>query len=259
MRQFRRLSLLAACTALFCGMVAVPGVRAQAPASPSWQFYLTPYLWMSGIGGTLDTPDPRLPSQNVSASFGSILSHLDKIPIMGTFEAWHGRVGLIADIVAVSLRSGIDSGPRFPGGSASLTQIVGTAVLAARVVSLPDQSLDVGPGVRAIGMSAEFTVDPGRLQPGFTKSPGVSWADPILAVRYHYDFGPRWGLTAYGDIGAGTQSTLTWQLLGTVDYRVTDAIALRFGYRHMQFQYEGVALNQNIGMSGPILAATFRF
>lgn len=59
------------------------------------------------------------------------------------------------------------------------------------------------------------------------------------------------------DIGAGSQFTI--QLLGTLDYRATDWLTLRAGYRHLHIDYQGDVLRLNIAMSGPILGATFQF
>ena len=233
--------------------------RAQQANPQGWQFSVTPYLWLSGVSGTLETPHPSVPSVNASASFGSILSKLDSIPIMGSAEVRNGPFGVVADIIALSVKTGIDTrGLLFSGGSAKLSAVIGDAVFAYRVLADPQQSVDLGIGVRAFGISTDFTVG-SALLPGFSRSPGASWADPILAVRYHIDLGPKWGLTAYGDIGGGASSSFTWQVLGTVDYRVTNAIILRAGYRHLNFQYSAPRLDANLTLSGPIIGATFRF
>jgi hypothetical protein len=98
------------------------------------------------------------------------------------------------------------------------------------------------------------------LLPGFSKSKAVSWADPIIAARYHIDVSKKFGFTVYGDVGGfGLASQLTWQALGTVDYRPIDWLTIRAGYRHLFFDYQLPDLRLNLGLSGPILGATFRF
>ena len=59
----------------------------EAADTHPWQFYVTPYLWVAGVSGTMTTANPRLPDQEISAGFGDMLSHLDAIPVMGSFEA----------------------------------------------------------------------------------------------------------------------------------------------------------------------------
>jgi predicted thioesterase len=64
----------------------------EAADTHPWQFYVTPYLWVAGVSGTMTTANPRLPDQEISAGFGAMLSHLDAIPVMGSFEARYGRI-----------------------------------------------------------------------------------------------------------------------------------------------------------------------
>jgi hypothetical protein len=195
----------------------------------------------------------------VEASFGDVLSHLDAIPIMGAIEARYGSVGILIDIIAISVKSDISTrNILFQSGSAKLTQVTGTALFAYRAVDDATQFLDVGIGVRAFGMSTKFELNPGVLR-GFSINPGASWADSIFGARYHWGFSPKWGVTAYGDVGGGPDSQLTWQLLGTIDYQISKATVMRLGFRHLQFQYYGNILHQNMGMNGPILTGTMEF
>jgi hypothetical protein len=250
----RRVSLAPAAVFAFANAAA-----AQQASPEQWQFYLTPYLWIAGVTGTVKTPFPKVPEQNLEAGFGDVLSHLDAIPIMGAAELRYGRFGVLTDIIAISVKANISTNEvLFSGGSVRLTQVIGSALGAYRVVGTKQQSLDLGLGVRAFGMATKFTLDPGLL-PGFSKSPGADWADPIVAARYHFGFAPGWGVTAYGDVGGGPDSQFTWQLLGTLEYQITPATVMRIGYRELRFEYEGNVLHQNMGMSGPILGATIRF
>jgi hypothetical protein len=90
----------------------------------------------------------------------------------------------------------------------------------------------------------------------------ASWGDPLLAGRYHFDFGNGFGLTAYGDLGGfGVGAHTDWQAIGTVDYALNSWINLHLGYRSLNFSYS--ASDSNLGfdvhMRGPIFAGTFRF
>lgn len=200
--------------ALVCACLFGKPVSAQEANPRQWQFYVTPYLWIAGVSGTIKTPNPNIPSQQVEAGFGDVLSHLNAIPIMGAAEVRYGRFGLLADIIAISVKSDVSTGNvLFTGGTARLTQVTGTALGTYRVVDAGRQSLDLGIGVRAFGMSTKFTLNAGLL-PGFSRGPGASWADPIVGARYHVGLSPRWGLTAYGDVGGGPDSQLTWHYWG---------------------------------------------
>jgi hypothetical protein len=245
--------------AAVCATTGARPTWAQETPAPKWEFYLTPYLWIAGVGGTLGTRNDRVPAQNVTADFGGVLSHLHSIPVMGAVEVRYGRFGLLADLMAISVKSDIaTNNALFTGGSARLTQVIGSAVGSYRLVAAADQALDLGIGVRAIGLSSKFTLNPGLL-PGFERTPGASWANAIAAVRYHVDLAPDWGVTVYGDVGGGPSSAFTWQVFGTIDYRLSESILLRAGYRHLHFEYTGQVLKQSMAQSGPILGATMRF
>jgi len=257
-RTYSAIACITGAALLGAGTFAKSAVAQQA-SPQQWEFYVTPYLWFSGVSGTLKSLNRNIPEQNVEASFGNILSHLDAIPVMVSAEVRYGRFGLLTDIMAISVQSDIvTKNVLFTGGSANLTQVIGSALGTYRVLESGRQSLDVGIGVRAFGMSTKFSLNPGLL-PGFSISPSASWADPIVGARYHIDLSPRWGLTAYADIGGGPNSQFTWQLLGSVDYRVASWVVMRIGYRNLRFQYESDALRQNMEMSGPILGATIQF
>jgi hypothetical protein len=235
------------------------GARAQDASPERLQFYLTPYLWISGLSGTTSASNPNIPSQSASASFGDLLSHLNAIPVMGSAEARYGRFGLSGDLMAVSLKSDLSTnGPAFSGGSATVTELLATIMPNYRVLDLPNQTLDLGVGVRVVAYWTKLTFNSGLL-PGFSRSPSISWADPLFGLRYHYDFPNKFGLTFYGDAGAVSGDNVTWQLLGTVDYRYNDWITLRAGYRHLHINYDTDGLHTSTALSGPILGATMQF
>ncbi|WP_431268741.1 hypothetical protein [Dankookia sp. P2] len=233
---------------------------AQDAALPQLRLDLTPYLWVAGVSGSLHTPLPGAPGQDVSARFGDVLTNLNAIPLMGAAELRYGRLGLTTDLVAISVRAGLKpiNGPLFSGGDVQLTQVIGAAMVTARVLETGGHSLDLGIGLRAFGLSTELSLDAGLL-PGTSRSPGASWADPLIGLRYHLDITPRWGATLAGDFGATSSTQQTWQVLATADYQAGERTVLRAGYRHLAFSYGSVPVHQDMHLSGPILGATFRF
>ena len=147
----------------------------------------------------------------------------------------------------------------FSDGNARMTQFFASVLGSYRVVQSDNQALDLGAGVRPWSVTTKLTFNPGLL-PGFSRSKAASWADPIIAARYHADFSDRLGATVYADVGGfGAGSQITWQILGTLDYRVTDWLVLRAGYRHLRIEYHGDVIRLDTALSGPILGTTFRF
>jgi hypothetical protein len=242
------------------GFLLAGAARAQETSPPHWQFYFLPYLWVSGVSGTTSTSNPNIPSQTATASFGDILSHLNSVPVIGAAEIRYGRFGLLTDVMLISLKSDLPTkGVLFSGATVNLTEFLTTVMPTYRVLDLPNQSLDLGAGVRVVAYWTKLSFNSGAL-PGFSRSPSLSWADPLLGARYHINLSNRWGLTAYGDVGGfGAGSNLTWQALGTVDYRWNKWLVLHAGYRHLQIDYKGSVLRSDTALSGPLLGATIRF
>jgi hypothetical protein len=236
------------------------GARAQDDASSSkWQFYFTPYLWVSGITGTTSTHNPNVPAQSSSLSFGDILSHLNAVPVMGATELRYDRFGLLVDLMVVSMATNVATKDiAFNGGNAKVTELISTVLPTYRVLDTPDQFLDLGFGARVVALWTTLTFNPGLL-PGFSRSASVAWATPLLGVRCHANLNDRWGVTAYGDVGGVDADSRTWQLLGTVDYRYNAWLVLHAGYRHLHINYSGNALESSTALSGPMLGSTIRF
>jgi hypothetical protein len=108
--------------------------------------------------------------------------------------------------------------------------------------------------------SGDWSHSPSGLAAGQSVSRKAGWGDPLLAGRYHYDFGNGFGLTAYGDFGRfGLGAHTEWQVMGTVDYALNSWINLRLGYRTLNFNYtaSGGDLGFSVHVRGPVFAATF--
>ena len=128
-----------------------------------------------------------------------------------------------------------------------------------RPVALTDQYVDVGMGFRAWGLDGQISLNQGLL-PSAVVSNGLSWADPLIAVRYHRELGNGFAATAYGDVGGfGVGAHLDWQLIGTIDYALKPGIDLHAGFRSLNFNYGAPRAGFNLNMYGPIIAAIFHF
>jgi hypothetical protein len=244
-----------------------PGTRpagAQGTVLPGGtEIYFTPYLWLANVNSTILTPIDRVPQVNSEVGAFQLLGHLSAIPFLGTIEIHDGPLSLYGGAIHLPVGTNITTrNVLFNGGNAGLIVDAGTAVLLYRVFDKPGQFADLGAGFRAWGFSTNVTLNPGILPgQGFNRSAG--WVDPLIAGRYHYDFGNGFGLMAYGDVGGfGVGAHSDWQVLGTIDYAPSPWIDLHLGYRSLNFNYTasgGLDLGYNVHMKGPILGATFRF
>ncbi len=241
------------------------GARAQALAPPPaqerlWEFSITPYAWIAGIGGEASARTRRNPTVNLDASFGDIFSHLTCCAVMVGGEMRYSRFILAMDVLNISVRNSFDGITGLHNsGNARVSTTEFSLLGLLRAVDRPEQSLDVGAGFRFWDVRSRFNVDAGRL-PADTASPSTSWLDPVIAARYTYRFTPSLGVTAYGDIGGfGAGSRLTWQALGSVDYAVNRWLVLKAGWRYLAIERATDRLRLDLNMNGPFLAATFRF
>jgi len=235
---------------------------AQGTETPSgWTFSITPYLWMSGVSGTLDTK--RGGSASFDQSFTDILDKLHGMPFMGIAEARYDRFSIVGDIIYLPVGVALQSRDgTFATGSVNINTTIGTTAAYYRILESGANSIDIGGGVRAYGVSnaVRFSDRRGRRDSFSTWS---AWADPLISLRAHADLGNSFGVSFYGDVGGfgvGSASQLSWQLIGSLDYQLTQAIVLRAGYRYLAMNLDrqnDVTFDMRIG--GPFLAATFRF
>lgn len=266
MRDTRKgAGVVLACLAVILTVIGT-GTRAsnaqEATGPGGTQIFVTPYLWLSGVYSTTQTPLARAPEVNTSVGPFEMLGNLNGVPFMGAAEIHDGPFSLMGDVLHVPVETTITTrNVFFQGGKAALTTNTGTALLVYRVFESPTQFADLGGGFRAWGFDANLSLNPGLL-PGVSVNRTAGWGDPLLAGRYHFDFGNGFGLTAYGDLGGfGVGAHTDWQLVGTVDYALNSWISLRVGYRSLNFDYTAIGgnLGFDVHMRGPIFAGTFRF
>ncbi|MER9477154.1 hypothetical protein [Mesorhizobium sp. M0520] len=51
----------------------------------------------------------------------------------------------------------------------------------------------------------------------------------------------------------------TWQVLGTVNYLLTDQFSVSAGYKHLPIDYDDEGYVFDATLSGPVLGITYRF
>jgi hypothetical protein len=240
--------------------------RGQTPSPPpeppkqGIEVLPTPYLWLPWTSINVRPNNSRIQSRSNTIDPGEMVTHLTWVPFMGEIEFRYGPYGLITDYIHAPLKAGASTrGVLFSGATSGLTIDSGTAMFLYRAMQDRVQYVDVGGGVRAWGFAGDISLNQGLLPPAVVSN-GLSWADPMLAARYHRDLGSGWGLTAYADVGGfGVGANVDWQLVGTIDYKVNSKIDLHAGFRTLNFNYDGPRANFKVHMYGPILSGTYHF
>ncbi|WP_431268057.1 hypothetical protein [Dankookia sp. P2] len=232
--------------------------HAQSGPQPGWAFYVTPYAWLPSLSGTLRTPLPRVGDKSFGVSSGTVVSDLDAVPAMIAGEARYGRFSVVGDFFYAALQQDLNTHDvLWQGGHTRVTSTVGNLLGLFRIFEEPHQSIDVGAGARIWNFNNKVSLSPGLGARGDSGRSSVSWSDPLVATRYHAMLSPRFGVTAYADIGGfDTGSRLTWQAIGSLDYELTDQATLRAGWRYLSVDKKSGSISLDLGFNGPFLAAS---
>jgi len=263
-----RYCALASTAATACALLASSARGADispSQAQPALQvsdieYRITPFFWAAGLNGEIGTRR-NLPSVDVDIKFKDILHHLDFAAMLAG-EYRNGRWGLLADFtyVVVSVDGARNVTPRTPGfTSATLKSGTFNATVTGfyRFYYGSSFTADALFGARIWSVSSDVDLLLGGLLPISTGS-DRTWVDPVVGIRFHAGLGNGFGLSAYGDIGAGS-SKLSWQLRGTLDYTFNANWSAHIGYRYLAVDYKRGGYVFDISMSGPIVGVSYRF
>ncbi|UPY38443.1 hypothetical protein [Sediminicoccus sp. KRV36] len=255
--KFRHATASALAGALML-LTAPASAQTPAPTSDAWAFSMSPYVWFSGLSGEVSVPAG---SADFGASFGDIFSSL-KFSAMGLAEARRGHLSLVMDTLYLNLQQGVPvpgAHGAFSGGSVRTQSAEVSAIALYTLAEGQSGRIDLGGGVRGWWFNTALTYSPGRL-PGRSADSTTSWVDPIISVRATLRLNASLSFTAYGDVGGfGAGSQLTWQAMGTLDWRINERLSASIGYRHIHIDYEKGRANLAVDLSGPIIGATYRF
>jgi hypothetical protein len=163
----------------------------------------------------------------------------------GFLHVWHrrGRFVISADAMLVDTSEGhaIERVPIFGpvrGLAANVDTRESSVSLQAgyRIVEMAPVTVDLLAGARLWNISNKVTVNYGPYAISHRESFG--WVDPVVGLRAHYGLTDRFSLQAQGDIGGfGVGSRLTWQVLATANYILTDQLSISAGYKVLKTDY----------------------
>lgn len=236
---------------------SLAAAQSTGSGGSGWEFAVTPYLWASGFKANIDTPQGE--EIKVDESFTDILGDL-KFAFMGAFEAKHGRFVSVQDIMFLSLGSSADGhiGPVPIDVDADEKLLTTTHLFGYRVVDNGPMFVDVFAGGRITSIKVDLDINL-PLQTIERDSKKTQFG-PVIASRVRFPLGGKWGAAVYGDIGGfGVGADLSWQLLGTVQYDISDRWRLAGGWRHFYAKQSKGDWDLRVKLDGPILGVTYRF
>lgn len=219
----------------------------QASGPEPWRFAVRPYLFLSGVTGSV-TADPL--TFPINSTLSDVVAKL-KVGAFAAFTAEKGNWGVYADIQFISL-AGEGSSARLDA-ELTLDNVIAEADLTLRPSAAPTLQFLAGVRVYSIDQVLSVTDEP-RLESRTTVY------DPILGAAGHWVLGEDFHFQIRSDIGGfGISSEFTYQLLMLLHWNVSETIGLPVGYRVLGNQINTGDIRMDTQMGGFVLGLDIRF
>ena len=228
----------------------------QTVDQDKWQFQFSPYFWLAGLHGTGGVGNR---TTNVDESFSDVFDALN-FAFMGTFEARKGKFISLTDLEYVSVSDEkATPGPLFSTVDAGFKTFIFDQEVGYRLLENSEKgaSLDVLGGARVWHVSTDFEFGAGIL-PATRIKGSRNWVDAVGGLRGKMALSQKLYLTGKFDLGGGG-SKFTWQVFGGGGYNINPKIALIFGYRVLDVDYDKNNFVYDMNQRGPIVGLGFRF
>lgn len=232
---------------------------------------IAPYGWIAGINGQVGVGNRVF---NIDVTPDEVLRHLGNVDgaLMLHAEAGKGDWGFIIDGNIIRASSSFSTPPAQVDVTLqqTLIEVLGMYRLveaADYIVEGKSLSVDLLGGGRYYQFSNEFTIYP--FDPSFPTVPteiSSTWVDLVIGARTRVPVTTKVDAFARADIGGfgmGSSSTLAWNLIAGVDWKMTSCSSLIVGYRELNInRYSASGLTPfafNAKLYGPFMAVAFQF
>ena len=225
--------------------VAEPVSEAPAGTGPSsitddsWKFSLTRYLWAIAINGDLAIGPV---DAEMDADFGDILSVANMAFAMRG-EAWQGPLGFTFDVTYLDVEEKTNA-PIIEGKAqlGLLLAEVGFSYmfhwpLTEETGDLRVLTIEPIVGVRYVAVEGDIDVGLGPISL-LSQGGRESWIEPWLGLRSRVQLSDRWSMAFGGNVGGfGIGSDFTWVAFLGVDFKITELLSAKLGYKWMDIDY----------------------
>ncbi|MDD3390087.1 MAG: hypothetical protein WC452_01380 [Aminobacteriaceae bacterium] len=232
MKQASRIFLLLSLLfSLLCGLPALEA--AETGEASGWTFSTTPYVWFSGLNGTVGVKGYKA---RVNLSFSDVLSDMDASGML-TFQGHKGNQYFFFDGMYLDLSDTEQlSASLFTDIGVTMTRL--QAAWGVRVKEWESSSLHVFAGLRYWNLKNELTIRTASA-PLRHFSDSESWLDPLIGIRFATRLSPNLTFLAVVDAGGfGVGSDFTWGGMVDLSWRLSERTSLEVGYRYLYVDYE---------------------
>jgi hypothetical protein len=240
-------------------IACVPAAAEEtAAAQEDWQFELAPfYLWVWTINGD-QTIGAR--TADIKVDLTDLASGLE-VAFVANFQGFYkNRWGFFIDYNYAKFSEDGYQGPIYLDATIKMHLVEVDGLY--RFIPAPDHSLDLKAGARYIGMDPTVKLYPPRRFQEVGES--HDWVDPVVGMRWIWQFADQWKLALLGDIGGfGVGSDFTCQGAFTIDWKPFEHASFRAGYRAIYVDYEDGTrstpdyFNFDATLYGPMFGVSF--
>jgi len=194
----------------------------------------------------------------VDVQFDDIVDSMEAAFIVH-FEAMHeSNWGLLLDVNYLDLSNDLD----LPMGIRPNVDLDLTLAEFSGLYRIQQDAynFDLIAGVRYTNMDNTISVSNGLNLVDGSKD----WLDPLIGVRWIWNFAEGWFFIARGDIGGfGVGSDFSWQALGLFEWKPFKYASFLAGYRAIGMDYEDGSgidyFNYDATIHGPVIGINFNW
>ena len=234
--------------------VAIPQV------SDSWRLTLTPYLWATGISGSVGYGGNQIASTNITSR--SVFQAL-KFGAMLDAEVHKGNFGFSMDLMYASLGN---NGSRAPdnfvdlGSSTNLSQGVYTLAGTYTLFNNKDVYLDALAGARIFNLNSTTNFSVNGFQLGYSQSINNTSVDPIIGLKGRIRIADAdYFIPFYADVGGGGGNTQVTSQSFVGIGRAFDWGDAQIGVKDLYYSQKSQGITTNLNYLGIAAGATFKF
>lgn len=235
---------------------SAPAQQKATPANDdSWHVGITPYLWFTGLHGTVGA---RGYNTSVHASFEDIFKYFN-IGLLGTVEARRKRILLPIDFMWMKLSDdkALPLSP-FPGVTSikvKVNETLLTPKVGYRLVDHEKLKTDALIGFRYFHLGQNLSFQPSGLLSN--RSQSANWVDVVAGARFTMPISPKAVIVVLGDAGGGG-ANVDYQVAGLLGYKIKPNIVMQAGWRYLDVNYRSSSsFVYDVATSGLLLGVTF--
>ena len=240
-------------------MIIPSALAEQDKTEKNWEFNLAPfYLWGFTLDGNIGAGIGTVP---VSIPVSDLVDNLEGAFIVHFESMYKNRWGFLFDVNYLDVSNDVTV-PIGPGLSTNIDFDATIGELSGlHRINHNKHNFDLIAGLRYTKLKNKVTA----TGTGTTLADdSESWTDPIIGLRWIWDFADKWQLIARGDIGGfGVGSDFAWQGLATVDWQPFKYVSFIGGYRALYQDYEEGSgrdfFRYDVTIHGPLLGVNFRW